>query len=68
MKRVLQFASNRSVPQIIEGITRALAEMECEVRVFDSTNKVRSRMRLPGSLWWVARDDGQCVLEQNVMV
>ena len=54
MKRVLQFPSTRSVPQIIEGIKSALEEMGCEVRVFDQINKVRQILADPraGGLGW----------------
>lgn len=47
VKRVLQFASNHTVPQIVEGITRALGEMECEVRVFDTINKIKATKMTP---------------------
>lgn len=50
LKRVLQFPSTHSVPQIIEGISRALTEMGCEIRVFDQMNKVR-KSEGPPILW-----------------
>lgn len=40
LKRVLQFPSTHSVPQIIEGISHALTDMGCEIRVFEQMNKV----------------------------
>lgn len=47
VKRVFQFTSNLPAPEILDGIRVALEEMGCEIRIFESTFKIKASLITP---------------------